>query len=69
MSTVTTDALGQLQLAAQTAGLQLELLDAGTSFSGEPTSRFNMSVASVPGKQLLLELGQCVRCAGSTICG
>ena len=58
MSTATTDALGQLQLAAHTAGIDLQPLEAGTSFSGEPTSRFNMGLASAPGKHLLLELGQ-----------
>lgn len=58
MSTTTTDALGQLQLAAQTAGLALEALEPGTSFSGQPTSRFSMSLPAQPGKTLLLELGQ-----------
>lgn len=58
MSTATTDALGQLQLAAHTAGIDLQPLEAGTSFSGEPTNRFSLSVAGAPGKHLLLELGQ-----------
>ncbi len=58
MSTATTDAFGQLQLAAHTAGLDLQPLQAGTSFSGEPTSRFHVSVPAAPGKHLLLELGQ-----------
>lgn len=55
MSTHT--AAAALQGAAQTAGLDLRPLDAGTSFSGEPTARYQMSTAAEPGKQLLLELG------------
>ena len=58
MSTVTHDALAQLQLAAQTAGLQVQPLDPGVSFSGDPTSRFSMSLPDQPGKTLLLELGE-----------
>ena len=57
MSTATTDGLAQLQLAAATAGVSLESLEPGTSFRGEPTTRFSLSVASQPGKTLLLELG------------
>ena len=52
------DALGQLQLAARTAGLDLQPMEAGVSFSGEPTSRFSMSLDGAPGKTLLLELAQ-----------
>ncbi len=58
MSTVTNDALAQLELAAHTAGLVLQPLDPGVSFSGEPTSRFSMSLAANPEKVLPLELGQ-----------
>lgn len=62
MSTASTspsnDALAQIQLAAHTAGLQLEQLDPGVSFSGEPTTRFHMSLPTAPHKTLLLELGQ-----------
>lgn len=58
MSTSATDALAQLQLAAHTAGLTLEAQEPGTSFSGEPTRRFLMSLPAAPGKTLFLELGQ-----------
>ncbi len=58
MSSTLTDALAQLQLAAHTAGLQLSPLEPGTSFSGEPTARFAMSLAAQPDKVMLLELGQ-----------
>ncbi|HLI78033.1 MAG TPA: hypothetical protein VKV02_13895 [Acidobacteriaceae bacterium] len=58
MTTTTTEALGHLQLAAQTAGLDLQPLEPGTSFNGEPTARFSMSLPAAPGKTLLLELGQ-----------
>jgi hypothetical protein len=58
MSTSTIDALAQLQLAARTSGLVLEVLEPGTSFRGEPTRRFSMSLPAAPGKTLLLELGQ-----------
>lgn len=57
MNTVTQDALAQLQLAAHTAGLALEPMEPGTSFSGEATMRFSMKVAGEPGKALQLELG------------
>ncbi len=56
--TLAPDALALLQLSAHTAGLSLQSLDAGTSFSGEPTSRFSMSLPSAPAKSLLLELGE-----------
>ncbi len=58
MGMATTDALGQVELAAHTAGLVLEPLEAGVSFSGEPTVRFGMSLSAAPAKTLLLELGQ-----------
>ena len=58
MSTTATDALAHLQLAAHTAGLSLQALEPGTSFNGEPTSRFSMSLPGEPRKGLLLELGQ-----------
>ena len=58
MATAITDALRHLQLAAQTAGLTLQPLEPGTSFSGEPTARFSMSLPGAPEKTLLLELGQ-----------
>ena len=57
MSTSTTDALAHLQLAAHTAGLEVQPLEAGSSFSGEPTARFSMSLPGQPRKGLLLELG------------
>ncbi len=69
MSTTTMDALGQLQLAARTAGLDLQPLEAGTSFSGEPTSRFSMSLDGAPGKTLLLELAQEFDAADSRFVG
>jgi hypothetical protein len=69
MATVSTDALGHLQLAAQTAGLDLQPLEPGTSFSGEPTNRFSMSLASAPGKTLQLELGQDFDAADSRYVG
>ena len=55
---VSTPALAQLALAAHTAGLTLTALEPGTSFSGEPTVRFGMSLAARPDQSLLLELGQ-----------
>ena len=58
MSTATTDALAQLQLAARTAGLVLSPLEPGTSFSGEPTARLSMSLAGGSAKALVLELGE-----------
>ncbi len=58
MSTAATDAQAQLQLAAHTAGLSLEPLAPGTSFSGEATERFRMSLPHDAGKALTLELGQ-----------
>ena len=58
MSTATHDALAQIQLAARTAGLEVQPMEPGVSFSGEPTVRFGMSLLSQPGKSLLLELGQ-----------
>lgn len=57
MSLTSAPALAQLELAAHTAGLTLTPLDAGTSFSGEPTVRYGMSLADVPDRGLLLELG------------
>ena len=50
-------ALAQLELAAHTAGLTLTPAAGGTSFSGEPTERFTMSLAAVPAHTLLLDLG------------
>lgn len=58
MSTTATDALAQLQLSAQTAGLSLQPLEAGTDFSGEPTVRFSMSLPEAPAKSFTLELGE-----------
>lgn len=58
MSPSANDALASLQLAAQTAGLTLHPMEAGTSFSGEPTERFRMSLSAEPDKSLQLELGQ-----------
>ena len=58
MISLSHDAIAQMQLAAQTAGLTLEPLEAGTSFSGEPTARFGMSLPAAPEKRLLLELAQ-----------
>ena len=58
MATETTDGVGQLQLAAGTAGLTLQQLEPGTSFSGEPTARFRISLEAAPEKALSLELGQ-----------
>ncbi len=57
MST-TAPALAQLSLAAHTAGLTLTPLEPGTNFSGDPTARYSMSLADVPGKTLPLELGE-----------
>ena len=59
MALATTDGLGQLQLTAGTAGLELQPLEPGVSFSGEPTVRFGVRLAAAPpGPVLLLELGQ-----------
>ena len=57
MSTTASPALLPLEQAAHAAGLTLEPLEHGTSFSGESTSRYAMSLASAPGKVLTLELG------------
>ncbi len=57
MST-TAPALAQLSLAARTAGISLTPLEPGTSFSGDPTVRYSMSLADTPGKTLPLELGE-----------
>ena len=69
MSTTTTDALAHLQLAAQTAGLALQALEPGTSFSGEPTARFSMSLPGETRKGLLLELGEDFDAADSRYAG
>ncbi len=58
MSLLTHDALAQMQLAAHTAGLSLQPLEAGTGFNGEPTRRFHMSLPTAPEKLQLLELGE-----------
>ena len=50
-------ALAQLELAAHTAGLTLSQTDPGTSFSGEPTVRYTMTLAAAPAHTLTLELG------------
>ena len=56
MST-TAPAQAQLELAAATAGLILTALEPGTGFSGDPTVRYGMSLASIPDRSLTLELG------------
>ena len=50
-------ALAQLELAAATAGLALTPTDAGTSFSGDPTARYSLSLANEANPVLPLELG------------
>lgn len=69
MTTASTDALGHLQLAAQTAGLTLQPLEPGTSFSGEPTSRYSVSLPATPVKTLTLELGEDFDAADSRFVG
>ncbi len=58
MSLSTIDALAQLELSAHAAGVRLTTLDAGSSFSGEPTTRYSVSLPASPDKSLLLELGE-----------
>jgi hypothetical protein len=55
---MTQDALAHIELAARTAGLQLEQLAPGTSFNGEPTIRFHLSLPEAASKVTLLELGE-----------
>ncbi len=50
-------ALAQLELAAHAAGCTLTPLEAGTSFSGEPTLRYSLTLATAPGHSLSLEFG------------
>ena len=58
MSLSTIDALAQLELSAHAAGLSLTTLEAGTSFSGEPTTRYSIFLPMSPDRSLLLELGE-----------
>ncbi len=57
MSATSTPAFAQLELAAHTAGITLSPLDPGTSFNGEPTTRYGMTIAARPDRGLVLELG------------
>ncbi len=57
MSTTVT-AEGQLETAAQAAGLLLTPLEPGTAFSGESTVRYSAALPSAPERNLMLELGQ-----------
>lgn len=68
MST-TAPAQAQLELAAATAGLTLTPLEPGTGFSGDPTVRYGMSLASVPDGGLMLELGADFDAADSQFAG
>ena len=68
MST-TAPALAQLELAAHTAGLTLTPLEPGANFSGDPTARYSMSLAEVPAKTLLLELGESFDAADPAFAG
>ncbi len=58
MSLSITDTRAQLELAAHAAGLTLTTLQAGTSFGGEPTARYSMTLPASPDKQLFLEIGE-----------
>ena len=59
MSSVSTNVLtGQVEQAAQAAGLAVLGTEAGLDFSGKPTTKFTLSLASEPAKTLPLELSE-----------
>lgn len=51
-------AVAQLEAIAIQTGITLTPLEPGSDFSGAPTLRFGMSLASAPDRRLLLELGE-----------
>jgi hypothetical protein len=56
MSTATTAPAAQLEASAKAAGLTLTAIEPGTDFSGNPTTRATVALASDPGKAQTLEL-------------
>ena len=55
---ITTAPAAQLDALARTHGLTLTPAEPGTDFSGHPTARATMALASEPAHKLLLELGE-----------
>ena len=54
----TTVLIAQVEQAAQTAGLVVLHTEAGTNFSGKPTTKFTLALNTEPGKTLPLELSE-----------
>ena len=59
MSSISTTVLtAQVEQAAETAGLAVLGIEPGADFSGKPTTKFNLSLATEPAKTLPLELSE-----------
>jgi hypothetical protein len=59
MSSISTTVLtAQVEQAAHAAGLAVVGIESGTGFSGKPTTKFSLSLATEPAKTLPLELSE-----------